>query len=139
MAQKPDGKPARTERVTFTKPAAERIAKVVRTVEGGDRDAGPLSFGVRTSSPPAGSSVRFATYTATTGWAVVGYSGATNTNNTKTIQFAFPTTTPFVTALCVNHLSPIPLMTTVATSSIAVQRILVLKDGGQWRLIGAQS
>jgi len=45
MAQRPDGKPSQTERVTFTKPAAERIAKVVRTVEGGDRDCAPLSFG----------------------------------------------------------------------------------------------
>ena len=48
MAQKPDGKPARTERVTFTRPAAERIAKVVREVEAGDRDQAGLTFGVRT-------------------------------------------------------------------------------------------
>lgn len=139
MSKKPDGSPARTERVTFTKPAAERIAKVVRAVEGGDRDCGPLTFGARMSSPPAGSSVRFATYTATSNWSVVSFAGATNTNNTKTIQFAFPTTTPFATALCVNHLSPIPLITTVATASIALVRVLVLKEGGEWRLIGAQS
>jgi hypothetical protein len=137
MAQKPDGKPARTERVTFTKPAAERIAKVVRAVEGGDRDAGPLTFGVRMSSPPAGSSVRFATYTATTNWSVVGFAGSTNTNNTKTIQFSFPTTTPFQTALCVNHMAPMPLISTNATN--AQQIVLALKDGGMWRLIGAQA
>ena len=47
MAQKPDGKPAGTQRVTFTKPAAERIARVVREIEGGDRDGGPLTFGAR--------------------------------------------------------------------------------------------
>jgi len=137
MAQKPDGKPARTERVTFTKPAAERIAKVVRAVEGGDRDAGPLTFGVRMASPAAGSSVRFATYTATTNWSVVGFSGSTNANNTKTIQFAFPTTTPFQTALCVNHMAPMPLVSTNATA--AQQVVLALKDGGMWRLIGAGS
>ena len=44
MAQKPDGKAAKTERVTFTRPAAERIAKVVRKVEQGDRGAEPLRF-----------------------------------------------------------------------------------------------
>ena len=44
MAQKPDGKAAKTERVTFTRPAAERIAKIVRRVEQGDRGAEPLTF-----------------------------------------------------------------------------------------------
>ena len=55
MSKKPDGSPARTERVTFTKPAAERIAKVVRTVEGGNRDCGPLTFGARFASSSRGS------------------------------------------------------------------------------------
>ena len=67
MAQKPDGKPARTERVTFTKPAAERIAKVVRAVEGGDRDAGPLTFGVRMSTP-GGSPIVLAKFTGSSAW-----------------------------------------------------------------------
>lgn len=44
MAKKPDGAAAGTQRVTFTKPAAERIGKVVRTVEAGNRDQGPLTF-----------------------------------------------------------------------------------------------
>jgi hypothetical protein len=47
MAKKPDGAAAGTQRVTFTKPAAERIGKVVRTVEAGNRDQGPLTFGPR--------------------------------------------------------------------------------------------
>jgi hypothetical protein len=68
MAQKPDGKPARTERVTFTKPAAERIAKVVRAVEGGDRDTGPLTFGVRMSSLPGGSPIVLAKFTGSSAW-----------------------------------------------------------------------
>ena len=67
MAQKPDGKPARTERVTFTKPAAERIAKVVRAVEGGDRDAGPLTFGTRMASQP-GSPILLAKFTGSSAW-----------------------------------------------------------------------
>jgi hypothetical protein len=44
MADRPDGKAARTEKVTFTRPAAERIASVVRRVEQGNRDCGPLTF-----------------------------------------------------------------------------------------------
>ena len=138
MAQKPDGKAARTERVTFTRPAAERIAKVVRHVEGGDRDQPGIYFG---SAPGGvgGSSVRFATYTATTNWTVATVTAVTTTNNTKTIQFAFPTTTPFATALCINHLAPLPLISTVATATQAVQTILVLKEAGRWRLIGAQA
>jgi|LakMenE01Jun11ns_1017448.scaffolds.fasta_scaffold9608083_2 hypothetical protein len=67
MAQRPDGKPARTERVTFTKPAAERIAKVVRAVEGGDRDTGPLTFGVRMSTP-GGSPIVLAKFTGSSAW-----------------------------------------------------------------------
>lgn len=136
MATKPDGSPARTERVTFTKPAAERIAKVVRTVEGGDRDTGPLTFGMRSVGGSC-SPIRFALYTATTNWTVVGITGATTTNNTKTIQFAFPTTTPFQTAACVNHLAFLPLITTNATA--ALQVVLAMKEAGRWRLIGAQA
>ena len=68
MAQKPDGKPARTERVTFTKPAAERIAKVVRAVEGGDRDAGPLTFGYRAAPGGGGSPIVLAKFTGSSAW-----------------------------------------------------------------------
>lgn len=140
MAQKPDGKSAGTERVTFTRPAAQRIARVVRTVESGDRAQQGLSFArISPSTPSAGSSVRFATWTATSNWSVVNFTSATNTQNTKKVQFAFPTATPFQTALCVNHLAPLPLVTTVATAAIALQRVLVLKESGMWRLIGAQA
>jgi hypothetical protein len=134
VAQKPDGKAARTERVTFTRPAAERIAKVVRQVEGGDRDTPGITFGNRVSSP-AGTSVKLAYYTATSDWVAVSPLAATSASNTKTVQFCFPTSTPFQTALCVNHMAPLPLRTTVAT--LAVQIVVMAKDAGQWRLIGA--
>lgn len=127
------------EPTQFTRESAERIANVVRSAELAAPQARPLTFGVRMSSPPAGSSVRFAHYTATSNWHVVSTTGATTTNNTKTIQFAFPTTTPFQTALCVNHMAPMPLISTVATATQAVQVVLALKDGGMWRLIGAQA
>lgn len=50
MAQKPDGKPARVDRVAFTKAAAQRIGKVVRKVEAGNRDQSPVSWGPRLDS-----------------------------------------------------------------------------------------
>jgi hypothetical protein len=131
MARRPQ------DAVQFTFESAERIADVVRAAELATPQGRPLTF--EAIQPGRGSSVRFAFYTATSNWSVVNFSGATNTNNTKTIQFAFQASTPFLTALCVNHLSPIPLMTTVATAAISLQRVLVLKENGMWRLIGAQS
>lgn len=62
MQPKPDGKPARTERVTFTKDAASRIAKVVRKVEAGNRDAAPLVFD-KVLAASAGSPLRLGTFT----------------------------------------------------------------------------
>jgi hypothetical protein len=133
MAQKPDGKAARTERVTFTRPAAERIAKVVRHVEGGDRDQAGITFG---SAPGGvgGSSVKFATYTATLGWNVVSFTAPTTGTHVMTIQFMANTG---ATALCLNHLAWLPRLGTVATA--CTRTILVMKEASQWRLIGAQA
>lgn len=63
MAQRPDGKGAGIERVAFTRPAADRIAKVVRKVEAGNRDGEPLTFG-RVSVPSAPASLRRCEWTA---------------------------------------------------------------------------
>ena len=85
MADRPDGKGAGTERVTFTRPAAERIANVVRTVEQGDRDCGPLRFERIGSSSGGGggTSIRVCTFTGS--WAI---------NTVKTLTFQGVTTTP---------------------------------------------
>jgi hypothetical protein len=115
MAQKPDGKPARTERVTFTKPAAERIAKVVRAVEGGDRDAGPLTFGSR---GVAGNPKTFRVCTFTGAWAI---------NDTKTVTFRNQTATPNTVA-AVNLFFPFPAPAAATDCAIA-------KDGTAWFLI----
>jgi hypothetical protein len=147
VAAKPDGK-QRNERITFTRPAAERIAKVVRQVEGGDRDSSGLTF--RRVPPQAqggGSEVRLAIYTATSSWFVLSpFSiAATSTFNTKTIQFVFPTATAVVnsatvgvpggpTAQCVNNMAFLPAITTVVTASITV--ITVMEEAGAWRLLG---
>ena len=115
MAKKPDGKPARTERVTFTKPAAERIAKVVRAVEGGDRDAGPLTFGNR---GVAGNPKTFRVCTFTGAWSI---------NATKTVTFRNQTATPNTVA-AVNLFFPFPAPASATDCAIA-------KDGTAWYLI----
>jgi hypothetical protein len=117
MAQKPDGKPARTERVTFTKPAAERIAKVVRAVEGGDRDAGPLSFGNR---GVAGNPKLFRVCTFTGAWSI---------NAEKTVTFKNQTATPNTVA-AVNLFAAVPAPSGSGDCAIA-------KDGTAWFLIAA--
>jgi len=116
MAQKPDGKPARTERVTFTKPAAERIAKVVRAVEGGDRDTGPLSFGNR---GVAGNPKVFRVCTFTGAWAI---------NDTKTVTFRNQTATP-------NTVAAVNLFFPFSAATGATTDCAIAKDGTAWYLI----
>lgn len=111
MAQKPDGKPAKTERVAFTRPAAERIAKAVRTVEAGNRDCGPLTFG---SAPGAvaGKAFRMATFT-----------GAWSINGTKTVTLRGSTAT----------LSAVNLFLNLPDNG--QRNCAVAKDGTAWNLI----
>jgi hypothetical protein len=111
MAQKPDGKPAQTERVTFTRPAAERIAKVVRTVEAGDRDQGGLTFGRPADGPP-GKTFRIATYT-----------GAWGINGLKTVTLRGSTAT----------LSAVNLFLSLPENG--QRNCAVAKDGTAWHLI----
>jgi hypothetical protein len=49
-ANKPDGK-SNTQRVAFTRRDADRIARVVRTVEAGDKKGNALTFGHRQHRP----------------------------------------------------------------------------------------
>ena len=118
MAQKPDGKPARTERVTFTKPAAERIAKVVRAVEGGDRDAGPLTFGTRSAGGGGGGKV----------FRVCTFTGAWSINATKTVTFKYQTSTPN-TVVATNLFFP------VTSTAAGNTDCGIAKDGTAWFLI----
>jgi hypothetical protein len=146
VAQRPDAKAAKTQATSFTRPAAERIARVVRRVEAGDRTENALSF-QRVGGGGGGTPVRLAIYTATSNWAPLSpfTTAATSTFNTKTIQFVFPTATAIVnglpagvpggpTAQCVNNLAFLPAITTVVTASITV--ITVMKEAGKWRLLG---
>jgi len=98
MAQKPDGKPAKSVAVTFTRPAAERIANVVRTVERSGRDTkGPVwnprmggGGGTPTTANTEDFSFRFCSFSGQ--WQI-------NTKNLVT----FATYTP-ATALAINKL-----------------------------------
>ena len=113
MAKKPDGKPASVDRVSFTRPAAERIGKAVRHVEAGNRDLGPLEWGPR----GAGSGKVFRVCTFTGAWAI---------DSAKTVTFRNVTSTP----------------NTVSASNIFIelpdrgsQPCGIAKDGTAWYLI----
>lgn len=83
MASRPDGKSERTDRVNFTRSAAERISRVVRIVERGDRDAAALSF-----ERPQRSlgKLRLQLGTFTGDWATGQYKTVTLTNTTQTVS-----------------------------------------------------
>ena len=119
MAQRPDGKAAKPERVSFTRPAAERIAKVVRTVEAGNRDAGPLSFGYRDSAA-IGKAFRICTFTGA--WAI---------NSAKSVTFYNVTATPNTVSVQ-NVMFPLPQLSG-NTSSPTV--CAIAKDGTAWYLV----
>jgi hypothetical protein len=114
MAKKPDGKPASVERVSFTRPAAERIGKAVRQVEAGDRDLGPIEWGPR-GGAASGKVFRVCTFTGA--WAI---------NTAKTVTFRNVTTTPNTVSVTnlVCGLSP----TGSCDATIA-------KDGTAWYLV----
>lgn len=113
MAQKPDGKPARVERVTFTRPAADRIAKVVRRVEQGDRGAEPLTFG----RVGGGGRKVFRICTFTGSWDI---------DTMKAVTFRNVTTTP-------NTLSATNLFFDIPDDG--TKNCAVGKDGTAWYLI----
>lgn len=81
MAAKPDGKNNRSDRVTFTRSSAERIAKVVRSVESGPRvQAGPV-YG---SLPEVGTLVLMGTFTGS--WSKDTARTVTILNTTLTVS-----------------------------------------------------
>jgi hypothetical protein len=146
VAQRPDGKAAKTQATSFTRPAAERIARVVRKVEAGDRTENALSFR-RVGIGGGGTSVRLAVWTATSSWFPISpfTTVATTTAHVRTIQFVFPTATTNIgtavigqaggpTALCVNNMAFMGAISTQATAAVRV--VLVAKEAGWWRLIG---
>ena len=84
-----------TSRITFTRPAADRIANVVRIVEQGSRNEAPLTFR-RVLEGGGGKVFRVCTFT-----------GAWDIGSVKTVTFKYQTTTPN-TASVTNLFWPIP-------------------------------
>lgn len=114
MADRPDGKPAGTDRVLFTRPAAERISRVVRAFEAGNRDAAPLTFGVR--SVAGGSSKTFRVATITSSWA---------TGTSTTLTFYNVTTTPNTVVATNLHFG---------VKGSGTIECMIAKDGTAWYL-----
>lgn len=118
-ARKPDGSSAKTERVTFTRPAAERIAKVVRKVEQGDRGSNGLRFLSRSGGGGASpKTFRICTYTGE--WSI---------NSSKTVTFKNQTATP-------NTVSATNLFFNIGTVTNSEARdCAIAKDGTAWYLV----
>ena len=115
MAKKPDGRPASVDRVSFTRPAAERIGKAVRQVEAGDRDLGPIEWGPRGGGGGGGKVFRVCTFTGA--WAI---------NSAKTVTFRNVTSTP-------NTVSATNLMCGLSPAGSCDATIA--KDGTAWYLV----
>lgn len=104
----------KSERVVFVRQAAERISKVVRTVESGQRDGTALHFG----SAGVASSKTFRVCTFTGAWSV---------NSVKTVTFRNQTATVSATNLFAN-----------ITAASGSRNCAIAKDGTAWYLIAAQ-
>ena len=120
MAKKPDGKAAGVERVTFTRPAADRIAKVVRQVEAGDRDGAGLYFGVRQTGGKTDKQIRICTFTGS--WSI----GSSNT-----VTYKYQTTTP-------NTVSATNLFWPLDENDPSERDCSIGKDGTAWFLLVPQ-
>jgi hypothetical protein len=100
--------------VSFSRGAAQRIAKAVRTVEGGDRSQPGLTF----DHPQFGRNDRV--------FRVCTYTGSWSVGSSKTITFKYQTSTPN-TAVATNLFFPV---TGTASADCAIA-----KDGTAWFLI----
>ena len=118
-ANKPDGK-SNTQRVSFTRRDADRIGRVVRTVEAGDKKGNGLSFGNRQQPSGGGIVFRVGTHD-NSAWAK---------NASKTVTFITVTTTP-------NTASALNLFADIATGSTG-RAVAIAKDGTGWYLIAAE-
>jgi len=104
--------------VKFSRQSAQRIAKAVRTVEGGNRDQPGITFDH--PSPSASARVfRIATFDGT--WSI----GAS-----KTVTFKYQSSTPN-TALATNLFA-------VVGSTAGSRDCAIAKDGTAWFLIAAE-
>ena len=121
MPQKPDGKPAKSVAVTFTRPAAERIARVVRTVERSGRDTkGPVSNLVIES----GRAIKLCTFTGQ--WLI---------QDTKSVRFASDTN---VTASVINLLFSVGDSCTAQNAYVSLVADPAQPAGVNYHLVNVQ-
>ena len=100
--------------VSFSRPAAQRIAKAVRVIEAGDRSQPGLTFD---HPMPGGGGKVFRVCTFTGSWAI---------SSSKTVTFKYQTATPN-TASATNLFFPV--------TSTAQLDCAIAKDGTAWFLI----
>lgn len=121
MATKPDGKAAgAAQRVTFTRPAAERIAKAVRTVEGGNRSSSALEFGAAPGAPQL-KTFRIATF-GSAAWSV---------DTARTVTLFHVTNTP-------NTVSVSNVFGDIGTATSTSRKCAIAREGTAWYLIQAR-
>jgi len=105
------------ERVSFTRPSAERIASVVRAVE----QARTPADGVQSRRPPTDARIPKVFRVAT-------YSGAWSIGEMKTVTFKYQTSTP-------NTASVTNLFFPVSNTATGSRDCGIAKDGTSWFLI----
>jgi hypothetical protein len=104
--------------VSFSRPAAQRIAKAVRTVEAGDRNQPGLTFD---HPMPGGSKV----------FRVCTFTGTWSKGSSKTVTFKSTTSTPN-TAVAQN------IFVSVGSTATGSKNCAIAKDGTAWYLIAAE-
>jgi hypothetical protein len=137
MAKKPDGKPASVDRVSFTRPAAERIGKAVRQVEAGNRDLGPLEWGPRAVATP-GAPIKLAAFTGTDAW-VIG-SAKTVTILQQSLNTATNPIGEFVpgsTSTAVAHSCLFSIPGNVSTAASSTTLVAITRINGAWHVISS--
>lgn len=109
------------DRVTFTSGSADRIAKVVRIVEAGNRDASALPTSPRFGG--GGGKV----------FRVCKFTGSWSINTAKTITFLNQTATP-------NTVSAQNIFATLSGTTVTstFRNCAIAKDGTAWYLIASQ-
>lgn len=115
--------PGRPERVTFTRKSAQRVAKMVRDAERGQRDMPPVKF---RQASPGGAEVRFGFINAN--W---------NKGNTATVTQVDPsnneTILPLRTFTAVNYFATVNV-----TVTVPFPRVACVSVGTTWLLIAAE-
>jgi hypothetical protein len=104
--------------VSFSRPAAQRIAKAVRVVEGGNRTQPGLTFDHPMPGGVAGKMFRVCTFT-----------GAWSISTSKNVTFKYQTATPN-TAAVQNDLISLP--------SAGTRNCVIGREGTAWHLINWQ-